>query len=208
VWILVDTFESEAQYLRPGVTAKVIHHHLKKTFQAKVSADLPQFDPSTRTLKVRLEAENPGFVMRPDMFVDVELPITLPPTITVPSDAILDSGIKKIVFIDQGNGLFEPREVETGWRIGNKVQITKGLEPGERIVTSGTFLIDSESKLELAAQGMYTTLSKDPVCGVEVAMRKADKAGLKASHGGKTYYFHSDECKQKFDRDPNRYIKP
>jgi RND family efflux transporter MFP subunit len=205
VWILVDTFESEAQYLKPGVIVKVLHHHLKKKFQAKVSTDLPQFDPATRTLKVRLEAANPGYLLRPDMFVDVELPINLPSAITVPADAVLDSGFKKTVFVDRGNGIFEPREVETGWRMGNQVEIVRGLEVGERVVTSGTFLIDSESKMELAAQGMYTTLSKDPVCELDVAMRKAEKAGLKASHGGKTYYFHSEECKQKFGKEPERY---
>ena len=94
-----------------------------------------------------------------------------------------------------------------GWRVGNRVEIVGGIEIGERIVTSGTFLIDSESKLELAAQGMYTTLSKDPVCGINVAMRKAEKAGLKASHGGKTYYFHSEECKQEFEKEPKNYAK-
>jgi YHS domain-containing protein len=150
--------------------------------------------------------DNPGYLLRPDMFADVEFPVTLPSALTVPADAILDSGIKKTVFVDRGNGVFEPREVETGWRMGNRVEIVRGLEPGERIVTSGTFLIDSESKLDLAAQGMYTTLSKDPVCGIDVAMRKADKAGLKASHEGKTYYFDSDDCKQKFEKEPERYL--
>ena len=207
VWILVDTFENEAEYLNPGASVKVFHANLKKSFQAKVSADLPQFDPATRTLKVRLEAANPGYLLRPDMFVDVELPVKLPSAITVPVDAVLDSGIKKTVFVDLGKGIFEPREVETGWRMGNRMEILRGLEPGERIVTSGTFLIDSESKLELAGQGMYTTLSKDPVCAIDVAMRKAEKAGLKSSQGGKTYYFHSEECKQKFEKDPSRYAK-
>ena len=87
-------------------------------------------------------------LLRPDMFVDVELPISLPPAITVPADAVLDSGLKKTVFVDHGNGFFEPREVETGWRIGNRVEIVKGLKPGEQIVISGNFLIDSESRLE------------------------------------------------------------
>ena len=205
VWILVDTFENEAQYLKPGAIVKVFHTNLKKTFQAKVSADLPQFDPATRTLKVRLAADNPGYLLRADMFVDVELPVNLPPAITVPADAILDSGLKKTVFVDRGNGNFEPREVETGWRMGNGVEIIHGLETGERIVISGNFLVDSESKLELAAQGMYTTLSKDPVCGVDVAERKAEKAGFKSSYKGKTYYFDSDDCKQKFEKDPGRY---
>jgi RND family efflux transporter MFP subunit len=207
VWILADVFQNEAQYLQPGKTVKVSLPQQRRTFQAKVSAVRPQFDPATRTLKVRLEAENPEDILRPDMFVDVELPITLPLTITVPADAVLDSGLKKTVFVDRGNGYFEPREVETGWRMGNRVEIVKGLEPGERIVISGNFLIDSESKLELAAQGMYTTLSKDPVCGVDVSMSKAAKAGRKSIYQEKTYYFSSDECKQQFEKNPSRYVR-
>jgi YHS domain-containing protein len=141
------------------------------------------------------------------MFVDLELPIQLPSAIAIPADAILDSGLKKTVFVDHGNGVFEPREVETGWRMGDRVEIVNGLKPGERIVISGNFLIDSESRLELASSGMQGTLSKDPVCGVEVSLKKAEKAGLKTSHGGKTYYFDSDECKQQFDKNPQQYIK-
>ncbi len=207
IWILVDVYENEGKYLKPGGKAKVTLPRQEMTFKAVVSNVLPLFDATTRTLKVRLEADNPGYVLRPDMFVDVEIPVTLPSATTVPIDAVLDSGIKKTIFVDQGNGVFEPREVETGWRIGNRLEIVRGLEPGERIVTSGTFLIDSESKLELAAQGMYTTLSKDPVCGLEVAMRKAERAALKASHGGRTYYFHAEDCRQKFEKEPERYIK-
>jgi Cu(I)/Ag(I) efflux system membrane fusion protein len=154
-----------------------------------------------------LEADNPGLFLRPDMFVDVELPINLPPAITVPADAVLDSGLKKTVFVDQGNGLFEPREVETGWRIGNRVEIVKGLKPGERIVISGNFLIDSESRLELAASGMYGTLSKDPVCGADVSVNKAEKAGRRSVYKGKTYYFSSDEYKAQFDKNPANYVR-
>ena len=207
VWILADLFENEAQYLQPGKGVKVSLPNQKRTFQAKVSNVLPQFDSATRTLKVRLEADNPGYALRPDMFVDVELPISLPPAIAVPADAILDSGLKKTVFVDRGNGLFEPREVETGWRLGNRIEIVKGLTPGEKIVLSGNFLIDSESRLELAAAGMYGTLSKDPVCGADVSVNKAEKAGRKGIYQGKTYYFSSDECKQQFDKNPDRFIK-
>jgi len=114
---------------------KVLHPQLKKNFQAKVSNDLPQFDPATRTLKVRLAADNPGYLLRPDMFVDVQLPINLPPSISVPADAVLDSGLKKTVFVDHGNGFFEPREVETGWRLGNQVEVTRGLEPESELLS-------------------------------------------------------------------------
>jgi membrane fusion protein, copper/silver efflux system len=207
VWILADVYENEAQYLKPGIVAKVTLPYQKRIYHAEVTKVLPIFDRTTRTLKVRLETENPGYTLKPDMFVDVELPIALPPAIAVPADAILDSGLKKTVFVDRGNGFFEPREVETGWRLGNRVEVTKGLEPGERIVTSGTFLIDSESKLEMAAAGMQGTLSKDPVCGVEVSPKKAERTGRKISYRGKTYYFDSDECKQTFEEDPDRYAE-
>jgi len=207
VWILTDVFENEVEYLKPGVKVKCTLPYQKKTFQAKVSDVLPQFDPTTRTLKVRLEADNPGYVLRPDMFMDVEMPITLPPAITVFADAVLDSGLRKTVFVDRGDGFFEPREVETGWRFGNRVEIVKGLKPGERIVVSGNFMIDSESRLELAAAGMYGTMSKDPVCGVDVSINKAEKTGRKSTYKGKTYYFSSDECKQLFDKTPDQYVK-
>ena len=119
-----------------------------QTLWATVSEILPVFDPVTRTLKVRLETDNLDYRLKPDMFVDVEFPLNLPETVTVPVDAILDSGLKKTVFVDRGNGYFEPRKVETGWRFGDRVEILKGLEPGEKIVISGNFLIDSESPHE------------------------------------------------------------
>jgi YHS domain-containing protein len=137
--------------------------------------------------------------------VDVELPVVLPPAIVVPADAVLDSGLKKTVFVDRGNGLFEPREVETGWRFGGRVEIVRGLKAGEQIVISGNFLIDSESRLELAAAGMYGTLTRDPVCGMSVSIKKAEKAGMKSLYRGKTFYFCSNECKRQFDQNPDRY---
>jgi membrane fusion protein, copper/silver efflux system len=151
VWILADVFENDAHYLRPGVPAQVLLPNQQRTLQAKVAEVLPQFDGTTRTLKVRLEAANPDFVLRPDMFVDVALPVTLASAIAIPVDAVLDSGLKKTVFVDHGGGVFEPRQVETGWRFGDRVEITNGLTPGERIVVSGTFLLDSESRLKPAA---------------------------------------------------------
>jgi membrane fusion protein, copper/silver efflux system len=205
VWILADLFENEAGYLQPGKTVRVTLPHQGKAFQATVSNVLPLFDPATRTLKVRLEADNPGYALRPDMFVDLELPVTFPPAITVPADALLDSGLKKTVFVDRGSGFFEPRQVETGWRFAHRVEIVKGLEPGERIVVSGNFLIDSESRMELAAAGMSGTIEKDPVCGAGVSAKKALKEGRTSVHQGKTYYFSAPECKDKFDRDPDRY---
>jgi membrane fusion protein, copper/silver efflux system len=149
VWILADLYENNARDFKPGVKALVTIPYQKKTYRAIVSNVLPIFDPVSRTLKVRLETVNPGFILRPDMFVDVELPVKLPPALTVPADAVCDSGLKKIVFVEHGNGFFEPRKVETGLSFGDRVEILKGLKSGERIVASGTFLIDSESRLTM-----------------------------------------------------------
>ncbi len=207
VWILADVYEREAECFQPGVEAQVILPYRKQTYVATVSEVLPVFDAVSRTLKVRLETDNPGFILRPDMFADVELPVTYPPMVSVPEDAILDSGFKKTVFVYRGNGFFEPREVETDRHIGDRVEIVKGLEAGEEIVISGNFLIDSESKLELAASGMYETLSKDPVSGLDVSVNKALKGGMKSSFKGKTYYFSSGESKAQFEKDPEQYIQ-
>ncbi len=206
VWILADLFEKEPYSLPPGTRVRVSAPSQKRDFSATVSDALPVFDGVSRTLKVRLEADNPGYYLRPDMFVDIEIPITLPSAITVPAAAILDAGLQKVVYVAQGNGFFQPRQVETGRTIGDRVEITGGLEAGERIALSGTFLIDSESRMELAASGVYANLSKDPVSGLDVSVNKAEKAGRKSLYKGKTFYFVSDETKAQFEHQPGKYI--
>src|SRR5581483_11486748 len=152
VWIVADIFESEAQTIRPGSIARVTLRDSAKSFSARVSNILPQVDPATRTLKVRLEADNPAFALRPDMFVDVELGSSMPAALTVPADAIINSGREQRVFVESSSGVFEPRTVQTGWHVGDRVEIVKGLSEGDRIVAQGTFLVDSESRLKFPAQ--------------------------------------------------------
>jgi len=151
VWIQADAIGVEADRIRPGMHATVRTLDRRRSFDARVSEVLPQFDPASRSLKVRLEVDNPDFVLRPDMFVDVEMPVDLPPSISVPVDAVLDSGLEKSVFVERSQGVFEPRLVRTGWRFDHRVEIVEGLKPGERIVASGTFLIDSESRMKIAS---------------------------------------------------------
>jgi YHS domain-containing protein/multidrug efflux pump subunit AcrA (membrane-fusion protein) len=201
IWIVADIFTTEADYIRPGMRARVSLPRHQRSYEATVSEVPPQFDPATRSLKVRLEADNPDFELRPEMFVDVEFFITFPPAITVPAEAVLDSGRKKTVFVASGNGFFEPRRVVTGWRFGNRVEIVEGLMPGERIVISGNFLIDSESRMKLAAAGLFGTPEIDPVCGMDVYPAKAKPAGLTSEFEGKTYYFCEEACKAQFDKD-------
>ena len=201
IWILADVFENDALLVRAARSAAV--RYQGKTIPVRMSKALPQFDAASRALKVRLEMDNPNFLLRPDMFVDVEFQVTLPPGVAVPVDAVLDSGVRKTVFVEAGDGYFEPRLVETGWCTGDLIQITKGIEPGERVVVSGNFLLDSESRMKLTARGAAAAAGKDPVCGMDAGPAKA---AVSSAYRGKTYYFCSKGCKEKFDRVPEQYL--
>ena len=109
-------------------------------------------DPATRTLKVRLQFDNPGFALKPDMYGEVEIATGGARKLVVPETAVLNSGDRQVVFLDRGDGHFEPRTVTIGAQSGGLIEILSGLQPGDRIVTSGNFLIDSESQLKAAAK--------------------------------------------------------
>ena len=147
VWILADISSEQARLIHPGGKAFIALDG-KEAGVARVSEILPQYDASARTLRVRLEAENPAYALRPDMFVDVSFRFSLPPAISVPSDAVIDSGQRTIVYVMNHGGSFTRRVVQTGWRFKDRVQIREGLQAGERVVTSGNFLIDSESRMK------------------------------------------------------------
>jgi RND family efflux transporter MFP subunit len=155
VWIMADVFEYEAPNIHVGETARVsLQAAPGQTFNARINYIQPQVDPMTRTLKVRLDMDNPALLLKPDMYATVEFHVDVPAQLTVPADAVLNAGERKTVFVDRGNGFFEPRQVTIGQRNGDRIQILSGLRAGERIVTSGTFLIDSESQMKAAAAGM------------------------------------------------------
>lgn len=206
VWILADVYEHQLPFIRRGGAARVATTQENRQFGATISPTEPIFDEATLTLRVRLEAANPGLLLKPGMFVDVEFPIELPETLAVPADAVVDSGLRKTVFVDLGEGYFEPRQVETGWRIGDQVEIVKGLMPGERIVLSGTFLIDSESRMKAAAPGIVGSAAEDPVCGMQVDEQRAAAAGRTTERAATTYYFCADECRRRFLADPVRFV--
>jgi RND family efflux transporter MFP subunit len=205
VWILADIFENEESYFRPGAIAKISHVGQNRSLEARASNVLPVFDPATRTLKVRLEVDNPGYLLRPDMFVDVEFPVQVKRALTVPSDAVINTGLKRIVFVDRGNGYFEPRRVETGWNMNGRMEIRDGLTEGDRIIISGNFLVDSESQMQLAAAGLPADYEIDPVCSMGVDPHKANVK--KSENNGRFYYFCSDECQSKFNGNPEKYVR-
>ncbi len=204
VWVWTDIFEKDRQFLKPGAEATVVYQG--RRLKARMSDALPQFDQQSRTLKTRFELDNPGNLLQPDMFVDVELDVRMPPAMTVPADAVFDSGRRKTVFVDLGNGRYEARRVETGWRLGDRVEVTRGLMGGERVVASANFLLDSESRMKAASAGILNPES-DPVCGMEVDAKKAAAAGRTTTHDGHTHYFCSDECRKKFEAEPAKYVE-
>lgn len=230
VWVEADIYDSEAEYIEPGTEAQVSLPGMNRYFPATVSEVLPRFDASGRTLKVRLEMANPRIQFRPDMFVDVELLPTLPEAISVPAAAVIDSGAKETVYVAVAEGVFEPRQVMSGWRFNNLVEIVHGLQVGEKIVVSGNFLIDSESRMKLAASRLTEEVAAEPsgnqashmphmpakmnsprksltagkvrdlICGMYIDPVKAEEAGLFIESEGKTYYFCSEECAEEFHR--------
>ncbi len=163
VWIVADVFEADIPKIRIGQIARVsLPGQPAGSFVARVDYLQPQLDAQTRTLKARMQAANPGGLLKPEMFVDVEFPLASSRQLTVPVDAVLDAGERQTVFVDRGDGYLEPRQVEIGDRLDDRVVILTGLKEGERIVTSANFLIDSESQLKSALAGMSGSAGAAP----------------------------------------------
>lgn len=219
VWIVADVHGNEGEF-KPGMHAKVRVPELGKIFDATVSSTVPLFDETSRTLKVRLVAENPRLELRPEMFVDVEFETKVPPGLSVPADAVLDSGLRKVVYVESSDGVFEPRPVEVAGVFGDQAILAGGIHEGERVVVSGNFLLDSESRMRSSGSPSDATMQpvaeshpelagapsgsevRDPVCGM--ALKPSEVAAHENYHG-KTYTFCSDSCRRKFLGDPAKY---
>jgi membrane fusion protein, copper/silver efflux system len=149
VWIIADVFEADAARIRLGQHAAVEPAYAPgRRFSARVTYIFPRIDPQSRTLPVRLEAENRDYSLKPDQFLNVDFQFSSAARLVVPEEAVLDAGITQTVYVDRGEGIFEPRRVQTGERFEGRVEILSGLKEGERIAVSGAFLLDSESKLK------------------------------------------------------------
>jgi Cu(I)/Ag(I) efflux system membrane fusion protein len=119
-----------------------------KTFRGRVAFIYPFLDPKTRTVKVRVEIPNPGLKLKPDMFVNAKVLVPLGSSIVVPVSAVMDTGQRQVVWVEMKPGMFEPRDVKVGARSGDNVQIISGLKAGEKVASSGGYLIDSEAQLK------------------------------------------------------------
>jgi membrane fusion protein, copper/silver efflux system len=155
VWVFADVYESEAGSVALGQTARMTLSYLPgRTWVGKVSFIAPVLDEKTRTVKVRIEFENPDSTLKPEMFADVSLDRPVGRVVTVPDGAVLSTGTRTLVFVAKGDGFFEPRAVETGAKVDGFFEIRKGVKAGEEVVTQANFLIDSESRLKSALGSM------------------------------------------------------
>lgn len=155
VWVYADIYEAEISMVEVGQAATVTSAALPgRKIDGRITFIQPHLIEETRTLPVRLSFPNPNMELKPGMFVNVELHRSLGRQLTVPVDAVLDSGERQRVFVAHGDGTFEPREVKTGERVDDVIAIVSGLRAGQKVVTRANFLIDSESNLRQAIAGM------------------------------------------------------
>jgi len=134
--------------VREGQTTTLsLTYDPERTWHGRVDYIYPTVESKTRTIKLRVVLENPDLTLLPDMYVDVVLEKRTGPVLALPREAVLDLGTRQVVYVDLGDGRLQAREVATDPEVGGYVPITAGLEEGERVVTSGHFLLDAESKL-------------------------------------------------------------
>jgi Cu(I)/Ag(I) efflux system membrane fusion protein len=146
VWVLADVYESELQSVPLGTPAQVIAGG--QTLAGRVTFIGPIVAAQTRTANVRIELDNAGGLLKPDMYADVLLQQSIGSSVSVPDSAVMNTGTRSIVFVASGNGTFEPRQVTTGAKADGFYAIRSGVQPGERVVVDANFLVDSESRLK------------------------------------------------------------
>ena len=155
VWADLAIFEYEVPFVHLGQRVSLtLSYYPGKTYTGNISYIDPTVDPQTRTVKARIQIPNPGFVLKPQMFADAQLHVDYGREVIVPQEAVLNSGTEQHVFVVHQGGVFEPRTVSIGPVVDGNAVILTGLKPGETIVVSGNFLIDSESGLKSATSGM------------------------------------------------------
>ncbi len=168
VWVQADVYEYELPWVKKGTAAVVTLDYLPgRTFRGTVSYVYPYLEGKTRTATARIELVNPGVLLKPDMFAHVELsPRVGGKTVLIPSDAVIRSGVRNVVFLARGEGRFQPREVQLGLE-GEEgtVQVLSGLTGNERVVVSAQFLLDSESNLREALKKFESAAADHSVQG-------------------------------------------
>lgn len=167
-WVYANVAQTDVGRLKPGNFATVtVDAYPGRKFSGRIDQILPQVDPMTRTVRVRVVFSNPGIVLKSGMYVNVSIDVPLGRQLVIPSSGVLEAGTRQIAFVDHGEGYLEPREVEIGPRVDDHSVVLKGLKNGERIVSSANFLVDSEAQLQ-AAVGSFAP--PPPGAGAAAAM--------------------------------------
>jgi membrane fusion protein, copper/silver efflux system len=149
LWIVADIYEYELPFVKVGQQAKITLSYLPgKELSSKIDYIYPTISADTRTAKIRLTLLNSGGHLKPQMFTNVEIRISLGQKLVIPESAVIDTGTSQVVYVDKGEGAFEPREVELGIRAGGAVEVLRGIKAGEKVASSANFLIDSEAQLK------------------------------------------------------------
>jgi RND family efflux transporter MFP subunit len=155
IWIEADLYEYEARSVRVGREASLAAaYDPGLRLKGRVAYVYPTLSPESRTLKVRFDFPNPGLRLKPGMYADVFLELESASGVVIPDSALIDTGVRQIVFVDLGGGSLEPREVNVGVRGDGKAQVLSGVKEGERVAVRANFLLDSESRLKAALSGM------------------------------------------------------
>ena len=183
VWVFADVFEQDIGLVKSGAKAKVkINAYPDKEFVGAVTYVYPILKAETRTVQVRIELPNPGLLLKPGMFAQVDLAVPARNnTVTVPLSAVIDSGIRRIVLVQVKEGRFEPREVKLGVRSDDYVEVLEGVKDGELVVVAANFLIDAESNLK-AAVGSFSPAA--PGAGAEAKKGEPAPANTGGSGAG------------------------
>ncbi len=156
VWAEADLYESDAAYMKVGMQADLTLPFLAgKSFKGRISFLNPFLDAASRTLKARLEIANPGLLLKPEMYGDITIALDFGERLAVPAAAVMRTGERSYVFVDDGAGNLTPVPVKTGIQSGDDLEILSGLKNGDRVVAAANFLVDSESSLKAALQA-YT----------------------------------------------------
>jgi membrane fusion protein, copper/silver efflux system len=186
VWVIADVFEQDIGSLKPGSRATVrINAYPEKAFSGTVTYVYPTLKAETRTIPVRLELANPGHLLKPAMFAQVELPAgDARPVLAVPDSAVIDSGTRRIVLVQVREGRFEPREVKVGARSDTHVQVLEGVREGEQVVVAANFLIDAESNLKAAVGALAGQPAANPAASASSAPAPSAPASGAAAHAG------------------------
>lgn len=149
VWIMADVYEYEMPFIKTGSPAKIsLSYFPGKEFSSRIEYVYPSLSGETRTAKVRFSMPNPDLQLKPQMFTNVEIKVSLGRRLAIPQEAVIDTGIRQVVYVDKGDGYFEPREVVLGISMDDMREVLKGLGKGDKVVTSANFLIDSEAQLK------------------------------------------------------------